>query len=98
MEVQQVPTVALLAGKTRTNTAVKVLGEAKERCEELEMQVKVAFTELYRAIDQNASCGIEAEVTLAFPLGVAWDAWRRDHERREAVREDMDVREKARNQ
>jgi len=87
---------AVLAGKTRTGVASKALGDAKERCEEIETQVVSAFTQLERAIDLAAECGVVAEVTLGFPLGVAWDAYRRDRRNREAVREEQAAKRAAR--
>lgn len=95
-EVASESNVAALSGKTRTTVAAKVLGEAKERCERLEMEVRSAFDELLKAIEQNEKCGIAVEVTLADPLHVAWDSYKRDKERRNAVRGDMKARERDR--
>jgi hypothetical protein len=88
--------VSVLNDMTRTSLAAKVLGDAKERCEMLETEVRSAFDEMIRAIEQNAKCGLTVEVTLADPLHVAWDAYKRGKEQREAVRNDMEARERDR--
>lgn len=88
MEVTDAGVFEALSGKTRTTVAMKSLGEAKQRAEELEAQVKVAFADLHRAMQQAEQSGIAAKVTLGYPLGVAWDSWRRDLENKIAVKDE----------